>query len=68
MFDLSPMVDALVRGHSQVSAEMALRLARYFSTAPNFWLHAQVDHNLEIARRKYGQKVRSEVTPRTLKQ
>ena len=65
---LPDVVDALVRGHSQVSAELALRLGRYFSTAPNFWMHMQVDHNLEIARRRYGQKVRSEVTPRTMKQ
>jgi addiction module HigA family antidote len=64
---LPDVVDALVLGHSQVSAELSLRLARYFSTAPNFWLHIQVDHNLEIARRKYGQKVRDEVTPRTRK-
>lgn len=64
---LPDVVDALVRGQSQVSAELSLRLSRYFSTAADFWLHIQVDHNLEIARRKYGPKVRKEVTPRTMK-
>lgn len=64
---LPDVVDALVRGQTQVSAELSLRLSRYFSTAADFWLHIQVDHNLEIARRKYGQKVRADVMPRTMK-
>lgn len=64
---LPDVIDALVRGHSQVSAELSLRLSRYFSTAADFWLHIQIEHNLEVARRKYGQKVRKEVTPRTMK-
>ncbi len=65
---LPDVIDALVRGMSQVSAELSLRLSRYFSTAPDFWMHIQVDHNLEVARRKYAERVRKEVTPRTMKQ
>ena len=35
-----------------VSADTALRLARYFGTTPEFWLNLQSAHDIELARRR----------------
>jgi len=58
-------VEALLQGESSVGVELSLRLARYFSTAPDFWVHIQLDHDLEQARHKIGEEIRQQITPRT---
>ena len=55
----------LMSGSVAVSVELSLRLARYFSTAADFWIHLQIEHDLEAARHKIGERIRREVTPRT---
>ncbi len=62
---LAGTVKDLVDGDQAVDVELSLRLARYFSTAPNFWSHLQLDHDLEQARHKIGEEIRREITPRT---
>ncbi len=46
-----------------VSAEMALRLARWSGMHPGFWLGLQERYDLEIARMKSGEKIEREVEP-----
>lgn len=41
----------LERGEASVTAEIALRLARYFSTSPEFWLNLQRTYDLAVARK-----------------
>jgi len=55
-------VNQIVKGHSAVSAAMALRLGRYFGTSPEFWLNAQAHYDLETARDELGDRIRREVT------
>ncbi|MEE8392917.1 MAG: HigA family addiction module antitoxin, partial [Rhodospirillales bacterium] len=57
-------IGGIVRAKRPVSPEMALRLARYFCTADDFWLRLQADHDLEKARRACGKKLNKEITPR----
>lgn len=57
-------LDALVKGEQAMQVETSLRLARYFSTAPDFWMRLQLDHDMEQARHRIGQKIRREITPR----
>jgi plasmid maintenance system antidote protein VapI len=45
--------------------ELSLRLARYFSTAADFWVHLQVEHDLERARHSVGAEIRKQIRPRT---
>lgn len=59
------VINAIIRGESVVTVELSLRLARYFSTASDFWLHVQIEHDLEKVRREIGARIRREVTPRT---
>jgi addiction module HigA family antidote len=60
-------IGAIVNGETVITAEVSLRLARYFSTASDFWLHVQMEHDLEKVRRDIGEQIRRQVTPRTAK-
>ena len=42
-------VNEIVHGKRAVTADTALRLARYFGTSPQFWMGLQADHDLEAA-------------------
>ena len=42
-------VNEIVLGKRGVTADTALRLARYFGTTPQFWLGLQADYDLDIA-------------------
>jgi len=54
----------LLAGDTNVGVELSLRLARYFSTAADFWVHLQLEHDLERARHKLGEQIRREISPR----
>ena len=57
-------IGEIVRGTGSVTAETALRLARYFSTAEDFWLWLQMEYELEQARRAAGERIGRDVVPR----
>jgi addiction module HigA family antidote len=40
-----------------VTADTALRLARYFGSSEKFWLGLQDDYNLELAKEKLGKSI-----------
>ncbi len=42
-------IQAVVSGNRGISADTAIRLAAYFGTTPEFWLHAQAGYELEAA-------------------
>ena len=42
-------IERLAREETPVSADTALRLARYFGTTAEFWMGIQAQHDLEIA-------------------
>ena len=44
-----------------ISAETALRLAKFFGTSAGFWIGLQADHDLEAAERSVGAKIEREV-------
>lgn len=58
------IVDGILAGSTSVTAELSLRLARYFSTAADFWLQLQSDHDLEQARYHVGKDIRGKIIPR----
>lgn len=47
-----------------VSADTAMRLARYFGTTPAFWLNLQTAYDLSIAEAEHGSAIEREVHPR----
>ena len=44
----APRVYEIVRGRRAITADSALRLARYFGTSAEFWLHLQSHYDLEV--------------------
>lgn len=49
-----PTVNEIVRHRRAVTAEMALRLSRYFGTSAELWQQLQAQYDLEIARTRIG--------------
>ena len=47
-----------------VTADTALRLARFFGTSPEFWMNLQAMYDLTKARRQSGGKIQRDVRPR----
>jgi antitoxin HigA-1 len=54
-------INAIVHGTRAVSADTALRLARYFSTSERFWLNVQARYDLELERDRLGARLEKEV-------
>jgi antitoxin HigA-1 len=57
-------ISALVNGKRSITADTAMRLARYFGTSPQYWLNLQSAYDLEVAAIKIGSKIEREVLPR----
>lgn len=47
-------INEIVHGKRRISADTALRLARYFGTSERFWLNLQGRYDLEIERDRLG--------------
>jgi addiction module HigA family antidote len=54
-------INEIVRGLRSVSADTALRLARYFGTSERFWLNLQARYDLELEKDRLGKRLVSEV-------
>ena len=57
-------ISAIVRGKRTVTADSALRLARYFGNEPAFWLNLQRDYDLGVAEQQSGPQIARDVHPR----
>ena len=57
-------IGAIVKGERSVTADTALRLARFFGTTPEFWMNMQAMHDLTKARAELGVKIERDVHPR----
>jgi len=57
-------IGEIVREKRGITADTALRLARYFGTSPEFWLNLQQAHDLSLAQRTVGDSIAREVDPR----
>ncbi|HMA51349.1 MAG TPA: HigA family addiction module antitoxin [Magnetospirillaceae bacterium] len=59
-------VQALIEQTEAVTGDIALRLARYFGTTPEFWLNLQRDYDLARALIDSGDKILSTISPRAM--
>ena len=53
----------VVHGQRPITAELALRLARFFGTDAQSWVNLQAHYDLERAEIELGRRVAKEVTP-----
>ncbi|HEY1916428.1 MAG TPA: HigA family addiction module antitoxin [Streptosporangiaceae bacterium] len=47
-------INEIVHGQRRISADTALRLARYFGTSERFWMNLQARYDLEIEKDRLG--------------
>jgi addiction module HigA family antidote len=59
-------VNEIVLGARSITADTALRLARYFGVSPQFWLGLQAEYDLDVAMDKLGNRLEREVRPRQI--
>ncbi len=57
-------INDIVRERRAVTADTALRLARFFGTSPQFWMNLQANYDLERAQDAVGRQIRIEVRSR----
>ena len=61
---LAPIqISHIIRGKRSITAETAMRLARYFNMSAAFWLNAQAHYDLLITEEKLEKKIFREVVP-----
>ena len=54
-------INEIVLGKRRITADTALRLARYFKMSPQFWLGLQVDFDLDVAEDKLAGRLDKEI-------
>ena len=47
-------INEIVHGQRRISADTALRLARYFGTSERFWINLQAGYDLEVEKDRLG--------------
>jgi addiction module HigA family antidote len=57
-------VNEIVKGQRAITADTALRLARYFKMSPQFWLNLQSHYDLEVEQQRLGKRLKREVKVR----
>jgi addiction module HigA family antidote len=57
-------VSEIAHGRRGITADTALRLARYFDTTPEFWMNLQAAYDLDAAQRASADKIARDVHPR----
>ncbi len=53
----------MINGKSAITADTALRFARFFGTSPDSWLSLQVRYDLEVAKDRGLKKIERDVRP-----
>ena len=56
-------ISHVVRGQRPMTAELALRLGRYFGQSPRFWLNLQSRFDIDVTEDKLGGTLAREVRP-----
>ncbi len=56
-------IGEIVAGKRAITADTALRLARFFGTDPESWMNLQAHYDLELANEKLSEKIIKDVHP-----
>lgn len=54
-------INQIVRGERAITADTALRLARYFGASPHVWLRMHARYDLEVAEARTAKRINREV-------
>jgi addiction module HigA family antidote len=56
-------INEIVKGRRRVTADTAMRLARFFKMPPEYWMGLQADYDLDVVRDELEERVKREVRP-----
>jgi addiction module HigA family antidote len=56
-------INEIVKGRRRVTADTAIRLARFFKMTPEYWMGLQADYDLDVVRDALEERVNREVRP-----
>lgn len=56
-------ITAIIKGQRGITADSALRLARFFGTSAEFWVNLQKDYELRVARAASEKDIQSRILP-----
>lgn len=56
-------ISQVINGQRPITAELALRLGRYFRQSPRFWLNLQARYDMDMTEDEIGARVAKEVRP-----
>jgi antitoxin HigA-1 len=60
--DVDPeRINGIVTGKTSITADTALRLARYFGTTPQLWMNLQAKYDLEVAQDAKAEEIEKRV-------
>lgn len=57
-------ISEILHGRRAITADTALRLARYLGTTAQYWLNLQASYDLKIAEQELGRQIEREIHPR----
>ncbi len=57
-------ISAIVNGKRSITADTAMRLARYFRTSAQYWMNLQAAYDLQVAEQELAARIEREVLPR----
>lgn len=60
-------ITGILREQRSITADTALRLARYFRTTPDFWMNLQSSYDVKKARESVGKQIERTVKPGAFK-
>jgi antitoxin HigA-1 len=58
-------INEIVHGKRGISADTAIRLARYLGTTERFWLNLQAQYELDVEHDRLDDRLAEEITPRS---
>jgi addiction module HigA family antidote len=58
-------INLIVNGKRPITAELAMRLGRYFGQNPRYWVNLQSRYDMDVAEDALSEKVAREVRPLT---
>jgi addiction module HigA family antidote len=56
-------INEIVHGQRAITADTALRLARYLGTSAHFWVNLQARYDIETAADRLGSRLEREIAP-----
>jgi len=59
----TPRINDIARERRAITADTALRLARYFGTSAEFWLGLQSDFDMKTTLTEIGARIEQDITP-----